>query len=246
MGEESRAFTVESFTAGDGYVWQYRRYAPAGTPRAHVVCLHGIQSHGGWYEYSCTKLSQAGFIVSFLDRRGSGLNQAERGHAQGYVRLLEDVAEYLHHLRSTNAEGRYAIPVFLAAISWGGKLAVALQRRQPEQIDGLALIGPGFFPRLRPSLRQRVGIVLSRLFSPRRRFLIPLTDPELFTESPKWREFIKQDPLALHRASACFLVESARLDRYIRKAPKFIRVPDLAEVPYPVKMEPNLVVEFYA
>ena len=27
---------------------------------------------------------------------------------------------------------------------------------------------------------------------------------------------------------------------------KFIRAPDLAEVPYPVKMEPNLVVEFYA
>ena len=27
---------------------------------------------------------------------------------------------------------------------------------------------------------------------------------------------------------------------------KYIRVPDLAEVPYPVKMEPNLVVEFYA
>ncbi len=25
-----------------------------------------------------------------------------------------------------------------------------------------------------------------------------------------------------------------------------VRVPDLAEVPYPVKMEPNLVVEFYA
>ena len=27
---------------------------------------------------------------------------------------------------------------------------------------------------------------------------------------------------------------------------KFIRTPDLAEVPYPVKMEPNLIVEFYA
>ena len=27
---------------------------------------------------------------------------------------------------------------------------------------------------------------------------------------------------------------------------KFIRAPDLAEVPYPVKMEPNLVVEFYS
>ena len=27
---------------------------------------------------------------------------------------------------------------------------------------------------------------------------------------------------------------------------RYIRIPELAEVPYPVKMEPNLVVEFYA
>ena len=27
---------------------------------------------------------------------------------------------------------------------------------------------------------------------------------------------------------------------------KFVRAPELAEVPYPVKMEPNLVVEYYA
>ena len=27
---------------------------------------------------------------------------------------------------------------------------------------------------------------------------------------------------------------------------KFIRIPELAEVPYPVKMEPNLVIEFYS
>ena len=27
---------------------------------------------------------------------------------------------------------------------------------------------------------------------------------------------------------------------------KYVRMPELAEVPYPVKMEPNLVIEFYA
>ena len=27
---------------------------------------------------------------------------------------------------------------------------------------------------------------------------------------------------------------------------RFVRAPELAEVPYPVKMEPNLVVEYYA
>jgi small subunit ribosomal protein S4 len=26
----------------------------------------------------------------------------------------------------------------------------------------------------------------------------------------------------------------------------YVRIPELSEVPYPVKMEPNLVVEFYA
>ena len=31
-----------------------------------------------------------------------------------------------------------------------------------------------------------------------------------------------------------------------RLTAKYIRIPELAEVPYPVKMEPNLVVEFYA
>jgi small subunit ribosomal protein S4 len=27
---------------------------------------------------------------------------------------------------------------------------------------------------------------------------------------------------------------------------KFLRIPSLGEVPYPVQMEPNLVVEFYS
>ena len=27
---------------------------------------------------------------------------------------------------------------------------------------------------------------------------------------------------------------------------RFVRMPELAEVPYPVKMEPNLIVEYYS
>ena len=70
MVESSATFSVETFTAGDGYRWHYRGYLgaatlPLGPPRAHVVCLHGIQSHAGWYGYSCHQLSQAGFAVSF-------------------------------------------------------------------------------------------------------------------------------------------------------------------------------------
>ena len=98
MADPEAPYTVETFTAGDGYVWRYRRYLAA-APRAHVVCVHGIQSHGGWYEYSCTRLRQAGFAVDFLDRRGSGMNDKDRGDAPGFRRLLDDLAEYLKGVR---------------------------------------------------------------------------------------------------------------------------------------------------
>ncbi len=34
--------------------------------------VHGIQSHAGWYDHTCTALSRAGYQVYFLDRRGEG------------------------------------------------------------------------------------------------------------------------------------------------------------------------------
>ena len=47
---DAPAYTVETFTAGDGYVWRYRRFLAAGPARGELVIIHGVQSHGGWYE----------------------------------------------------------------------------------------------------------------------------------------------------------------------------------------------------
>jgi alpha-beta hydrolase superfamily lysophospholipase len=216
--------SLETFTAGDGYRWRYRRYDAIGPARAHVVCVHGVQSHGGWYEYSCSRLSQAGFTVSFLDRRGAGLNEQDRGDTPSFRRLLDDISELLRSLRdSTNA----SLPLFLVAISWGGKLATALQRRHPGLVKGLALLCPGFCPRVGPTVRERFAIVGSRLLAPRRLFPVPLNDPELFTASPHWQRFIRDDPLALRQATARFLIESARLDGYLGFVPPYVTVPVL-------------------
>src|SRR5690349_15354918 len=92
--------SVQTFPASDGYVWHYRAYPAAGVVRGHVVYLHGIQSHGGWYTASARHLAGAGFAVSLLDRRGSGLNDAARGDTPSYRRLLDDIAEFVQRLRS--------------------------------------------------------------------------------------------------------------------------------------------------
>lgn len=220
------AYTVEEFTAGDGYRWKYRRYPAAGRPRAHVVCIHGIQSHAGWYEHSCTRLAREGYEVSFLDRRGSGMNEQARGDAPSFRRLLDDLAEFLERLPRLGERG-VPVPVFLLAISWGGKLAAALQRRHPGLVDGLALLCPGFSSRVRPPLRQRLGILFFRLVRPSRLFPVPLNEPELFTATPRWQEFLRHDALRLHKATARLLVESVRLDGYLRFVPKYVRVPVL-------------------
>ena len=206
MAETLTNYTLETFTASDGYRWRYRRYCDkkrSDPPRAHVVCLHGIQSHAGWYEYSCTRLSE-GFQIYFLDRRGSGSNNEARGDTPSFGRLLDDVAEFLAYLRSMREQSGEGLPVFLAAISWGGKLAAALPRWRPGQVDGLALLCPGFFPKVRSSWRQRLRIGWSRLVAPQRLFSIPLNDPALFTSNPHWLHFLKEDSNSLHRATACF------------------------------------------
>ncbi len=218
-------YTIEEFTAGDGYRWHYRRYPPSGPPRAHLVAIHGIQSHGGWYENSCRWLGERGYAVSFIDRRGSGLNMEARGDAPGFRRLLDDLAEFLMAARRGDGEAR--IPTFLLAISWGGKLATALQRRHPDLIDALVLLCPGFFAKVKPSRQQRLAILAARIVSPRKLFSIPLNSPDLFTATPHWQQFIAADPLGLRRATARLLFENVRLDGYLRFVARYVRAPVL-------------------
>jgi alpha-beta hydrolase superfamily lysophospholipase len=216
-------FTLKTYTVRDGYRCHYRDYPADGTLRGRVVFVHGIQSHAGWYEHSCRRLAEAGFAVSFLDRRGSGQNIVARGDTPSFRRLLDDIAEFLRPLRQQHP----ALPIFLGGISWGGKPVTALQRRHPGLCDGLVLLCPGFRPLVRPSRKERLGIMLSRLATPRRLFPVPLSDPQLFTANPRWQEFIRTDPLSLRQATARFFVESVRLDLYLRFAVSHVRLPVL-------------------
>jgi alpha-beta hydrolase superfamily lysophospholipase len=227
MAAPPSAGAVRTFRTSDHYDCHYRHYALEGSPRADVVCLHGIQSHGGWYEHSCHRLREAGFAVWFLDRRGSGLNLEARGDAPSFGRLLDDVAEFCRTFAVGGDPARRRVPLFLSGVSWGGKLAVGLLRRHPGLVDGLVLLCPGFFPQVGVPLARRLGIVGTRLVAPSTLFPIPLNEPELFTQTPRWLDFLRADPLALHQATARFLVESVRLDRYLRRAVRHVTVPML-------------------
>src|SRR5689334_1274012 len=106
--------------ASDGYPIHVTTWPTPGPIRGRVVVLHGVQSHGGWYHGLGRRLAEAGYEAHFPDRRGSGSNDRDRGHAPSPGRLLDDLAEQLATLRAEDP----TLPIALAGISWGGKLAV--------------------------------------------------------------------------------------------------------------------------
>ena len=206
-------FEISSFITSGGYKLHYRDFHSVGISKGTIVFIHGIQSHGGWYETSCKKFAQAGYRVLFLDRRGSGLNEVSRGDSPSFRTLLDDLKEFLQYQRK---EIVGSTPLILGAISWGGKIAFGLEIRMANLVDGFILLAPGFCPKIQPTRKERFFIALGSLFSPRRLFNIPLNDPELFTSNPAAQKFLKEDPLALRKATARFLLDSVRLDFYLR------------------------------
>lgn len=221
--------TVHGFYASDGYPLRYRHWIPErSAPKGYVVALHGIQSHAGWYDYSSQRLSDAGYDVRFVDRRGSGMNQRDRGHAEHADRLVNDLVQFLVAVRHERDRTAPQAPVIVSAVSWGGKLAAILAARRPELVDGLVLLSPGLKPYVRPNGLQRCLLSLAMATGKGRRMVkIPLNDPELFTAEKRWQTFIRDDPLALHSATVSLLAASVRLDTELRFVPHRIVCPVL-------------------
>lgn len=218
----------ERIVASDGYRLFARRWRPSGEPLGFVVALHGIQSHGGWYEYSSGRLCEAGYDVLFLDRRGSGRNFSRRGDAPHGDRLIHDVVQVLSEVRRERDRLAPQAPAVLLAVSWGGKLAAITAARRPELADALALLYPGLCARVQPTAWQRARLKLARRLDIRhKRVEIPLNDPALFTAEPRWQEFIRTDPLALREVTSGFLLIHQDLTRESLAAAPQIHCPTL-------------------
>lgn len=212
--------TLRQYVTSDAATLNYRYYKPEQTVQGIVIALHGIQSHSGWYEYSSQRLAGAGYVVYFADRRGSGTNAVDRGHADHGLRLIHDVRQLLQ----LAVREQPNLPATLLGVSWGGKLAAACAAQLPNLIQQLILLYPAIEPRLRPNLWQSQLLNFAKRHDIRRRPVkLPLTDPALFTDVPEFQQQIATDPLALHTVTTGFLNSGRDLDDVIRQHADQIR-----------------------
>lgn len=206
-------FEAATIDYSDGYQGYARYWQPVGQVRGTVVYLHGIQSHGGWFETSAAATAEAGYHVLLPDRRGSGRNKQDRGHARSAERLVADVVEAVRWAQAMAGTPK----VTLVGVSWGGKLALAAAMHYPELVDKAVLVAPGLCPQVDLPGREKLSIAFNALFRPKRLFPIPLNEPELFTDNPARQAFIRDDPLRLRQATARFFAASRMLDIRIRR-----------------------------
>ena len=189
-----------------GYI---RHHQPGKKANTALVYLHGIESHGGWFDGPADLLCGQGYDVYCLDRRGSGVNRENRGfgsgHADSYETLLADIHAFIKPLRS-----RYRA-LYLVGLSWGGKLAMSHAVTHPLDCDGLILITPGIRAKVNVGFGTLIEIILA---DPHRPIKLPI-EPEMFTATPHILDKIRNDPLRLRYATAGFLLQSSKLDGYL-------------------------------
>lgn len=203
--------TIETVALPDGYPAHARWWRPA-NPIGAVLYLHGIQSHGGWYEESGARLAERGFAVLMPDRRGSGRNGLPRGHFTSIRQCADDTQHFLNTLLSETG----ANAAHIVGVSWGGKQAVLLAQESPHQVRSLSLVGPGLFPRIDLTVTEKFRVGLAMVNDRERLFDIPLNDARYFTSNPARINYVEEDALKLEQVSANFLLTSRRLDKTIR------------------------------
>ena len=218
--------SARTILAAGGLRLSCRFWAPTeGSACAALVYIHGIASHAGWFADTAAVLAEAGVAVYGPDRRGSGLSDGPRGHVARYETLFDDLHAVLRIVRADWP----GVPVFLAASSWGAKLAVPFVAAGDETLAGLALLAPGLCPRVGMTPVEKAVVLAALAAYPSFRLCIPLR-PEQYTFDAAYREAIAHDPGRLLTATARFFWETGRLDRLRDAAIRQLSLPILLQM----------------
>ena len=199
--------------ARDGTELHAYEWPAAGTPRAHVLLVHGIAEHAGRYRHVATQLASAGITTHAFDQRGFGRSGGHRAYVDRWSQYHDDVEDRLADVRSA-ADG---LPVVLYGHSMGGLIALGYTLADPSRPlpDLLVLSAPAIDAVVAGWKRGLAG-VLGAIVP---RFAIANTFPKGgLSSDPAVEAAYLADPLAVHRTTTRLGLSLFREQDRVRRA----------------------------
>jgi acylglycerol lipase len=188
---------VNGVRARDGLDLRTYEWPAIGTPRAHLLLVHGIAEHAGRYQHVATRLASAGITTHAYDQRGFGRSGGHRAYVDRWSQYHDDVEDQLAEVRSA-AEG---LPLVLYGHSMGGLIALGYALADPRRPlpDLLVLSAPAIDAAV-PAWKRRLADILGGTLP---RFAIANTFPAGgLSSDPAVEAAYLADPLAVHRTTA--------------------------------------------
>lgn len=181
----------------DGLELRTLRWSAVGTPRAHLLLIHGIAEHAGRHAHVASRFALAGVETHAYDLRGFGASGGRRAYVERWSEYHDDLEEQLAAVREVAG----ALPVVLYGHSMGGLIALGYVLDDPPRPapDLLVLSAPAIaaiVARWKRTLADVLGRVL-----PRVEIANDLPAGGL-SRDPQVEVAYRADPLNVHRTTA--------------------------------------------
>lgn len=124
--------TEERITGARNLGLHIRSWRPA-EPVAVVVICHGVNSHGGYYQWAAEQFVRDGIATHALDLHGRGRSEGERFYLERMSDYVEDVDALVELARSREP----GLPVFLLGHSAGGVISCTYALHHQKKLAGL-------------------------------------------------------------------------------------------------------------
>ena len=88
---------IDDLRSADGTRLAFYRSAPPDASRGDVLIVGGLAEHAGRYPHVARALGDAGWRSHYVDFRGHGQSDGQRGHVDDWARYVEDLRAALAH-----------------------------------------------------------------------------------------------------------------------------------------------------
>jgi acylglycerol lipase len=174
-----------------------------------VLCLHGIESHSGWFTQYAAATSTGGVDCVTYDRPGNGLS------LNNVVQPLDEILSDLKSL-ITVLEGQYQ-HIFLLGMSWGGLLAAYAMQQGLITPRYAVLLVPGIYTRRPLPFTDFLSLIRNLLFFSEDEISIPIETDD-FSTHEQIRNSINIDERRRKTAPARLLLATQKMRMSVRKA----------------------------